>query len=60
MNPGDSTRVSADQLVNELLQNTNLEDSNEQGVGLALYVGKDGSATLGSRHAKSGLNLNGK
>ena len=54
----DSTRVSADQLFNELLENTNLEEEVEEAnerdeVGLALYVGKDGSTTLGSRNAKS-------
>ena len=51
----DSTRVSADQLINELLEATNLEGEDDcpEGVGLELYVGKDGSTTLGSRqHTK--------
>jgi hypothetical protein len=51
----DSTRVSADQLINELLEATNLEadeECNEQ-MGLELYVGRDGTTTLGSRNIKS-------
>lgn len=50
----DSTRVSADQLINELLEATNLEGDDEcaEQMGLELYVGKDGSTTLGSRLAK--------
>lgn len=48
----DSTRVSADQLINELLEATNLEGDDDcaEQMGLELYVGKDGSTTLGSRH----------
>lgn len=50
----DATRVDADELINELMA-TNLKDTDgvetteEDGVGLQLYVGKDGTATLGSR-----------
>ncbi|CAG2162724.1 unnamed protein product [Oppiella nova] len=50
----DSTRVSADRLINELLEQTNLEgDGDEEcheSVGLELFVAKDGSTTLGTRH----------
>ncbi|CAG2108305.1 unnamed protein product [Medioppia subpectinata] len=50
----DSTRVSADRLINELLEATNLEGDGEdeecnESVGLELFVGKDGSTTLGTK-----------
>lgn len=55
----DSTRVSADQLVQELLQNNKLVESaleepfmDDSNGGLQLYVGRDGSATIGSRTSK--------
>jgi hypothetical protein len=50
----DATRVDADELINELMA-SNLKETEEtltteeDGVGLQLYVGKDGTATLGSR-----------
>ncbi|KAH9398220.1 hypothetical protein TYRP_019229 [Tyrophagus putrescentiae] len=64
----DSTRVSADQLVQQLLADNKLAEALTEespifddaasglyglgGGGLALYVGKDGSATIGSRTAR--------
>src|SRR5699024_11034667 len=62
----DSTRVSADQLVQQLLADNKLAEALSEeapfgedgsalgglGGGLALYVGKDGSATIGSRTAR--------
>ncbi|RWS05988.1 hypothetical protein B4U79_12874 [Dinothrombium tinctorium] len=57
----DSTRVNAEQLITEFLS-TNLKETDEgecqdeSEVGLQLFVGKDGTATLGSRHAKSTSN----
>lgn len=61
----DSTRVSADQLVQQLLADNKLaealseespcfgdDSAGGEGGGLALYVGKDGSATIGSRSAR--------
>jgi hypothetical protein len=54
----DETRVDADQIIKELVS-ANLAETDEaelqedQDVGLQLYVGKDGTATLGSRSAKS-------
>lgn len=54
----DSTRVSADQLVQELLQSNKLVESaeepfmNDPNGGLELYVSRDGSATIGSRQSR--------
>lgn len=48
----DSTRVGANDLVDELFQEFKNEETTgeeEEEVGLQLYVGKDGTATLGSR-----------
>lgn len=58
----DMTRVSADQLVQELLENNKLEEAFEQspfmcgdsnGGGLELIVSRDGSATIGSRQSRT-------
>lgn len=54
----DSTRVNAEQLIDELLSKETADASNQQlvqdnEVGLELFVSKDGTATLGSRDVKS-------
>ncbi|RWS30417.1 hypothetical protein B4U80_11308 [Leptotrombidium deliense] len=58
----DSTRVNAEQLITEFLstklKETDECDGQEDGeCGLQLYVGKDGTATLGSRTAKQSNNV---
>lgn len=66
----DSTRISADQLVQELLktnkldettfqENTFTNDANGGGV-LELFVGKDGSATISGRPSRPGKDVSTK
>ncbi|XP_054157971.1 EEIG family member 2-like [Oppia nitens] len=51
----DSTRMSADRLIDKLLAESNLDGDEEynESVGLELIVGKDGTTTLGTRHGNS-------
>ncbi|KAG1659262.1 Protein FAM102B [Nymphon striatum] len=52
----DMTRVNADQLIDELILESNLEkDENAETSGLQLFIGKDGSAALGSHELKTKL-----
>lgn len=46
----DSTRVNADQLIEDLIRDTNLEDEATEGSspGLQLFIGKDGVPALSS------------
>ncbi|XP_064457230.1 early estrogen-induced gene 1 protein-like [Ornithodoros turicata] len=46
----DSTRVNADQLIEDLLRATNLEDDSaeDSGTGLQLFIGEDGIPALGT------------
>ncbi|KAI0218392.1 C2 NT-type domain-containing protein [Lamellibrachia satsuma] len=47
-----STRLDADELVNELIQATDFQSEDSPEVsGLQLYVGRDGSTVLGSRQS---------
>lgn len=51
----DSTRIDSLQLINQLVEETNLEkfkNQDEQGLELKLYVAEDGTTTLGSCKAK--------
>lgn len=50
----DSTRVDADELINELIEATNLDaDESSETSGLQLYIAKDGTAALGSHELKA-------
>lgn len=42
----DSTRVNADQLIEDLIRDTNLEAEPAEGQGLQLFIGKDGVPAL--------------
>lgn len=42
----DSTRVNADQLIEDLIRDTNLEAEPTEGQGLQLFIGKDGVPAL--------------
>ncbi|XP_021966908.1 protein FAM102A [Folsomia candida] len=42
----DSTRVDPEYLIDELLRESNLESSPNEGGGLTLFIGKDGSAAV--------------
>jgi len=42
----DSTRVDPENLIDQLLRESNLESTPSEGGGLALYIGKDGSAAV--------------
>lgn len=43
----DSTRVNADQLIEDLIRDTKLDEASE-GPGLQLFIGKDGVPALSS------------
>lgn len=50
----DSTRVDADELIDELIKNTDFAvDDSTEGAGLQLYIGKDGATVLGSQRSHS-------
>ncbi|XP_076343036.1 early estrogen-induced gene 1 protein-like isoform X2 [Tachypleus tridentatus] len=50
----DSTRVNADQLIKELFEASNFDESEEstENRGLQLFINKDGKASLGSQSSK--------
>ncbi|XP_013783924.1 protein FAM102A-like isoform X2 [Limulus polyphemus] len=51
----DSTRVNADQLIKELFEASNFDETEEhaENRGLQLFIDKDGKTTLGSQSSKS-------